>query len=132
MFRMIFITLVALFGVLAAFGIDQPRQPQAQFPLPAPEGTGMMASVTGMPLTRAPRHPAATAVPPSGTALFVGPRPAILRITPQTGAEVLHMLTFGAQVRSLGELRDGFLKVQDAQGATGFVPVHLVSAKQPI
>lgn len=120
MFRVIALSLVALFGLLALLDTDWTDS------TPPARSAGLTPGVMP-PAARATPQPSA----PSLRAVYVADRQAGIFTAPAPNATVVRDLPQGEMLYLLGEHRDGFVAVRDASGQRGYVPVSHLS-EQPV
>ncbi|WP_246026534.1 SH3 domain-containing protein [Paracoccus luteus] len=114
MFRVIALSLVALFGLLALLGTEWTGSPAPTLSAGVLPGIGLPAAT--------PAPAPAAGLP---TLYVAGPRSGIFA-RPARDAALVRDVPQGEPLYPLGDTRDGFVEVRDAQGRVGYVPaVHL-------
>lgn len=152
MFRLILVTLAALYGFLAWFGTPEMNPaiaaarapaPQVAAALPAPvrpEAIALMpASVVqtappqrrfaGPPLVQSPEH-AATAAPATAGWLVVSGDAVNLRAGPGAEHARVGALSRGTVVTAVGPTTGAWIEVADQTGQRGFVSARFLSPRQ--
>ena len=160
MIRLILLTLVAMFAVLALWGDGDPTaapRQQAAAPVasepdaePAPEPAAEIIPVAtqtapqvqefpGPALQPSPEYagddtpaPTAEIVPAAGgSILYVTGNRVNFRAGPSTGDAVVGALARGSAVESIGPTNGGWVNIRDAQGRIGFMSLQFLSDQQP-